>query len=349
MDALRKQLSPTVACCLVVLGFASGCARTQANDGFPSTRSESSLVVLPADRNLDRTASTSASPTTTARSSGGIQTGDVAVVPPLVVETERLPDLYWALSTLEIPYIRECMQRQGFEYRETPPELPSSVSMADVLDRRYLAPRLLPSGAIGYAETEVDSDADGRSLQPDLGDTGPAFEAAFRGSIVDGRTLYDGAGNKVMLTQIGDGCLGQAQSAVFGSPEAYLDFVVQLHTIEIRQSDSLASLLGDARFLSSMAAWSECMKASGLDFDTVFGPADAGWAPPRPGRAEQATAAIDRACRDRTNVGTGALASLEASLEEGQLANLPFSLEEFRRASQDLIDRATRSRAAPAS
>ena len=150
-------------------------------------------------------------------------------------------DALVALSQLQDPIISECMKGAGFEYQPEAASLRVQ-SFGDFLAKRYLSPVRAADGRWGYVFSGRDI------VDPEQPALPPSAASAYFGADVGQRELVDSDGNSMGEVRIGNGCLGQAQARVLGSPEEYLSFMSDVALSESILSKSYSLLLSDPEF-----------------------------------------------------------------------------------------------------
>lgn len=258
-----------------------------------------------------------------------------AAIPDLVLAQVRVEEALWALGALESPLLESCMAELGFTDTPPVPQRPPASAVGDILSDRYGAPQELPDGDHAYFVPVDDSST---QLAPAQHTSTEASVSAFMGDVVESRRIVDDSGDLMMTVSIGDGCLGKAHVAVFGSPRSYLDYWVTLNTVQMRSSQMLARLLTNEEFVTANGAWSRCMADAGFSFSTVLDPSNSDWDYPRPGVRERATARADLSCRASVHLTIDELGRIERELEAEYAPDLPMTLSEFAEV-QDLLIR----------
>lgn len=138
---------------------------------------------------------------------------------------------------------------------------------------------------------------------------------------------------------VGDGCYGQAVSALFGSPVAYLHFFDRLNRIEVASGRSWGQVRSNPEYLRRSVAWVDCMGASGFDFQSPESVWDFPWPSPRPSQSETVAAETDAACRASNQLDNQNLVALERAELDLTLLSAPIAPDErLDKSLQALID-----------
>ena len=284
------------------------------------------------------TGSTVATPDTSPNPSTSARLDSLSEVPPLLGAQLDIQQAVWAISVLEAPKVAACLAEKGFTYGTNLPDRPPVRSVTDMIAERFGEPRKLPDGQYAYyvPTKDVDSsDLEESSRSPDE-------SAALVGSVIESRNILDEEGQVVATLTVGDGCLGEAQAWLFGSPKAYLDYWTTLNSITVKSSSILVRLLSDPTFIAANASWSACMHNAGFEFKTVIDPSNSDWDYPRPGPREKAAAQADLTCRATSGLSVEMLAQIEMRLEELTAPDLPLTFKEYEEVQRNLIERASR-------
>lgn len=312
-------------------------------NGFPATRVWSALgccaLLIGCRGDLPSNSPTSGAAVGvgTHQSSPGSPTSTVAhgASSGLLSVALQSTDALVALSQLQDPIISECMKGAGFEYQPEAASLHVQ-SFGDFLAKRYLSPVRAADGRWGYVFSGRDI------VDPEQPALPPSAASAFFGADVGQRELVDSDGNSMGEVRIGNGCLGQAQARVLGSPEEYLSFMSDVALSESILSKSYSLLLSDPEFSKRMASWSTCMKRVGEVYRTIFDPPNRDWPDPRPSSIESRTAGHDAACRDEAGATPPQLASIEDQIAAKLAADNVGVLDRLGRVQDRLLQAARR-------
>ena len=202
------------------------------------------------------------------------------------------------MDTLAGPLIQRCMAAKGFTFTPNSTVLMDEQDQSAFLLQRYPKPRE-QNGIWGYVFEATDQTQSGSEpIEPESPDAGlPGYADALRGQTIATGSVRDLDGQIVSRSTVGDGCVGQAKAAIFGSPQAYIDFVTKLQTLEVTTGTSFNSLRNSPDYLARNQLWSQCMKDAGFGYHTIFDPWNQDWPSPRPTETEQQVAQADSACR----------------------------------------------------
>lgn len=234
--------------------------------------------------------------------------------------------------------IQACMAQLGFVFT------PNSTAAAIVedegsfLQRRYQSPHM-EKGSWGYIfeDAGAESNEPMEILSPDADK--PGFTDALLGETVVMSTVDYPDGSIATANSVGDGCHGQAVSAMFGSPAAYLQFFDRLNRIEAVSGHSWSRLRTNPEYLRRRAAWVDCMSVEGYDFLNPESVWDFAWPSPRPSPSETLTAETDAVCRASNQLDNQDLLALELSELDLTLRSSPIAPDElFDKSLQALID-----------
>jgi hypothetical protein len=175
--------------------------------------------------------------------------------------------------------------------------------------------------------------------EPETPDSGsPGFADAMRGQTIATGSVHDLNGQIVATTSVGDGCYGQAMSAVFGSPQAYIEFFTKLQKLGVITGASWNALRDTPDYLTRNQLWSQCMKNAGFDYPTTFDPQNRDWPSPRPSHTEQQVAEADSTCRQRRALDGADLYLIEGHALSSLLVGHPVGdYTEFDRQVQALL------------
>ena len=223
----------------------------------------------------------------------------------------------------------ECMTAKGFVYNANPEAAieASVLSVAEVRAQRYVAPTVI-DGIFGYAFPDGENDVDNiEPAEPEDQAETEAYAAAFYGTSESLTTEVAGIGGSAVgeLT-VGDGCLGEALTGIFGSLEQYAEYVQVQSVADEIAGNAWSRLVSDQAGADAAHEWSDCMAASGYDYSRPMDVANRDWAEPRPQAEEQAVAKADYECRVETLVEQR-LAEIDGQYQQELLEDYPDVLE----------------------
>ena len=226
----------------------------------------------------------------------------------------------------------ECMARSGFTYPAT------RYQLADLYLGIYGLERVDRAKALGYTRPEIDSEPDLVQIEMAKVPADPAARAAYTAALngtPDSATIPVSAPVEGLPTTVlfPNGCLGEADRAIYGSPENYAAYqnLSAWAQITLQSAIERASTSGDAQ--AAVIEWSQCMTESGYNFDHLTQPFEADWGEPRPGDTEIRAALADIACKERTRV-LGRIKAVQRGLERAAIEASPdflATLTELRR------------------
>lgn len=148
----------------------------------------------------------------------------------------------------------ECMAERGFELPARPAAPPAT-------------------GPLLYGLPSSNDPEIGYSIKPPEGyapvemvlDTTPEFLRALHGQIVETMTYQLPAGEEVTVT-VSDGCLGEAEVALYGSVAALVEGSRALMFMQALEVNAYVQSEADPAILSLNESWSLCMAEAGFDF-----------------------------------------------------------------------------------
>lgn len=233
----------------------------------------------------------------------------------------------------------ECMARSGFTYPAT------RYQLADLYLGVYGLERVDRAKALGYTRPEIDSEPDLVQIEMAKVPADPAARAAYIAALngsPDSATIPVSAPVEGLPTTVlfPNGCLGEADLAIYGSPENYAAYqnLSAWAQITLQSAIETASTTGDGQ--AAVIEWSQCMTESGYNFDHLTQPFEADWGEPRPGDTEIRAALADIACKDKTRV-IGRIKAVQLSLERGAIEASPDFLDTLTALRKSVLGNAT--------
>ena len=198
------------------------------------------------------------------------------------------------------------MSLLGFEYRDA-----AYVPDADFLDRRYglVDPRI--ASERGYAPIDLGVAGPMEYLPPDPEEQ-RAYLEALRGEERTIDLVNTADGTVLGTATIFGGCVGDANTAVFGSSDAYLAHMADDAAVQLMAQEAWVRAREGGAVQTATRAWSICMNERGYDFADPFEVFEIDWPEPRPSDDEVATASADVECKQETGY-TAAFTEAEAT------------------------------------
>jgi hypothetical protein len=241
------------------------------------------------------------------------------------------------MDTLAGPLIKSCMAAKGFTFTPNSSTLMSEQDQSAFLRQRYPEPRQ-QDGVWGYLFDSSDSATQDAHTPSADGENSPGYFDAMQGSTIVTAVVRDLDGNMVTSNRVGDGCSGQAMAALFGGPQAFINFFTQLNQLEMITGEAGSALQKDPDYLARNRPWAECMENAGFHYQTIYGPQNRDWNSPRPTREEQQTAAADWQCRQGNHLDGADLLTLEEQTLGDILVAHPLgNYDEFERQARALL------------
>lgn len=154
------------------------------------------------------------------------------------------------------------------------------------------------------------------------------YEAALEGIDVENVEMVDPLTRAPLgsVTRRG-GCTGEAIDLVYGSFDAYLEYLTLELSLQQAGFDLLERVRSSAAYLEVVADWSECMARLGFTYSNQFEPAQQQW--PRPPTQDEIDVAVaDVQCKADIGMKDAIAALLDAELTASD-ESLRASFDEF--------------------
>jgi hypothetical protein len=236
----------------------------------------------------------------------------------------------WVIGVAQDKLTGECMRKAGFDFQAPSPEPAAGRNER----ARYGLLSEQDAAAYGYGgrpEDEIVITTGSEFVPQD--DAGmKAFTAALDGAPGSERVvpiINPETGASTASQTVGTGCWDQANATIFGSDEAFVQYITDDLWLQDVIGQSLTSALADPAVVEAEADWSRCMQRSGYSFATPDEPRSQDWGERRPSATEIETATTDARCR------------AESSYEETLVAADSRAQNDLVSRFPDLIDDAT--------
>lgn len=245
----------------------------------------------------------------------------------------RESELRGSIREAEGILIQQCMERAGFDF--APAEYQPD---RDYLRNRYGLSDARDAAERGYLPIDADTT---EPLEPPLpADPGlrAAFLATLRGTPEEQSAveILDPVTGLAIATQVVfGGCLGEANTTLFGSSTAFVDYYARDFYLQQAIADAHSRAMTDSRVVAAQDAWSECMATNGHTYSFIYEPFNVPWPTPRPSQSEIATAVADVACKQHSEF-IGITSSVEAELQQQFIDANPELLSSIRETIESL-------------
>lgn len=221
---------------------------------------------------------------------------------------QEVYDLNRAFSNSYGEKVQECMSEVGFVFQP---------AMAIEQTLQFTRYGLLPGDDPVYVPPRASAASDLSLNGNTTADNSDAYTVALFGSLSNEaprNEVKTAAGQVVGFTTAAGGCVGKAESAIFGDQNNYAKFAGGLMLIQTALNEATDKLWNSAVAQDAIKSWQDCLEDAGIEPpNSLGGLIERDWNPDQI-EIQQQTANADIACKRTTNV-VAAVFKLDWSLQ----------------------------------